>query len=321
MLAPTTGFYTPEAPVRLGANLPWTNVGVRLTHALTANDALKAAGLLWDVQLKKVVVNLGTDEHPRWVDFPKKRAMVRDHVQGTTEGTRFLGIGSPHYKILQNKDAFGFFDKIVQRQEAVYHSAGSLLGGRLVFIVAKLPEDVPVTDDALVESYVLLTNSHSGQRRFRMSYLPTLAQDGSILASPSRFSASLRHMGQSFEGRIAEVRRALGLLPSWVNSVGGSFKAMAARPASEAEIDAYLTAVFPKEKEENVAEIIRTSVKERVYEDRPRPSVWDVYTETADWVDTAGKAQKPAARLSSIWFGERAKRKDRAFIHAAKLAS
>jgi hypothetical protein len=60
----------------------------------------------------------------------------------------------------QNREAFAFVDQLLG-SAIHFETAGSLYGGRRVWVLATLPVDVEVGGDT-VRPYVLLMNSHDG---------------------------------------------------------------------------------------------------------------------------------------------------------------
>ena len=71
-----------------------------------------------------------------------------------------LGIVGERYRIVQNHEAFTFIDQLLG-SSIHFETAGSLHGGRRVWVLATLPDHVEVGGDA-VRPYVLLMNSHDG---------------------------------------------------------------------------------------------------------------------------------------------------------------
>ncbi len=63
-------------------------------------------------------------------------------------------------RIVQNHEAFAFIDQLLG-SSINFETAGSLHGGRRVWVLATLPEHVEVGGDS-VRPYVLLMNSHDG---------------------------------------------------------------------------------------------------------------------------------------------------------------
>ena len=58
-------------------------------------------------------------------------------MRRTSDG-KVLGIVGPRYAVLQNKDAFGWFQPFLDAKEAALHTAGSLRGGSRIWVLAKL---------------------------------------------------------------------------------------------------------------------------------------------------------------------------------------
>jgi phage/plasmid-like protein (TIGR03299 family) len=65
------------------------------------------------------------------------------------------------YEVVQNKDAFSFFDSIIDSGEAIFETAGALGNGERIFLSAKLPDDFVIGTEK-IEKYIMLTNSHNG---------------------------------------------------------------------------------------------------------------------------------------------------------------
>ena len=88
---------------------------------------------------------------PRCEEIPGYYATVRQ------DNLSVLGIVGERYRIVQNEEAFQFVDQLLGR-ELHFETAGSLHGGRRVWVLATLPDHVQVGGDA-VRPYVLLMNS------------------------------------------------------------------------------------------------------------------------------------------------------------------
>ena len=68
---------------------------------------------------------------------------------------------SDRYRIVQNEEAFRFTDDLLG-EGVTYETAGSLQGGKKVWMLAKLPEKYIIAGDE-VTPYLVLFNSHDGQ--------------------------------------------------------------------------------------------------------------------------------------------------------------
>lgn len=115
-----------ESMFYAGREKPWHGLGTQVEEAPTSADALRLAGLDWTVQRKPIQVCGG-----RKVD--NFFANVR-----SSDGA-VLGVVSDRYQVVQNAEAFAFTDALIGGEGQVhYETAGSLMGGRKIWLLAKL---------------------------------------------------------------------------------------------------------------------------------------------------------------------------------------
>lgn len=79
----------------------------------------------------------------------------------------------PEYQVIQNVDAFSFFDSIVEGEGIMYETCGALGKGERIFICAKLPDYIKVGKEDLIEKYLFLTTSHDGMGSITAAFTPT----------------------------------------------------------------------------------------------------------------------------------------------------
>ena len=79
---------------------PWHGLGTQLDCPATAEEAITAAGLNYDVQLTPLATTDG-------LDVPQRKAVVRYDTQ------QVLGVVGNDYVPVQNREAFGFLDAVV----------------------------------------------------------------------------------------------------------------------------------------------------------------------------------------------------------------
>jgi len=158
---------------------PWHGLGAVLDRPpATLSEAIEASGLGWNVAKEPIAIDRGETSvadwsAPRCEEIPGFYATVR---QDTRE---VLGIVGERYRIVQNHEAFAFVDQLLG-SSINFETAGSLHGGRRVWVLATLPDHVEVGGD-VVRPYVLLMNSH----------------DGSTAGPRSAWSARTRSIGVS----------------------------------------------------------------------------------------------------------------------------
>lgn len=134
------------------ANKPaWHGLGTVLDHAPTAEEAIVAAGLDWLVEKSQVTY----DFNGQTLEMPGRYVMTRQDTGAP------LGIVSDLYQPLQNAEAFDALSLVLQEKGLKYESAGSLFGGKTVWLLARHPDVATIGGDA-VERYVLLATTHDG---------------------------------------------------------------------------------------------------------------------------------------------------------------
>jgi phage/plasmid-like protein (TIGR03299 family) len=140
---------------------PWHGLGAVLDQPpTTIAEAIERSGLSWRVEREPIAIDRGDIATandwwlPRCEEIPGWWANVRQDTR------QVLGIVGERYRIVQNIEAFQFVDQLIG-SAMHFETAGSLHGGRRVWVLAQLPDHVDVGGDP-VRPYVLLMNSHDG---------------------------------------------------------------------------------------------------------------------------------------------------------------
>lgn len=143
--------------------MPWHGLGVVLDeYPRSIDEAMDRAALGWKVTRGDVLVV----RTPEWTDdFGSKRPAELIPAKGFKANLRedsgeVLGIVSQEYEMVDNRDAFRFLDGLIG-SELHFETAGSLWGGRRVWVLARLPEYIELGGD-LSATYIYVANSHDG---------------------------------------------------------------------------------------------------------------------------------------------------------------
>ena len=144
----------------------WHRLGTVIdADVVTSREAISLAKLDWTVEQHPLFANVPSDPADyggftveELVNVPNKVANVRMDTRDV------LGIVTPHYHIVQNADAFDFFDELIGRGDAHYHTAGSLYNGRKVWALARLNRDILIggDPDEKIDPFICLANGHDG---------------------------------------------------------------------------------------------------------------------------------------------------------------
>ena len=176
---------------------PWHKLGVRVEEALTAEEALEKAGLNWDVNPMPVF-----DSHGR--EIPGYSANVRSSDESV------LGIVGSRYQIVQNREAFDFTDSLIG-EGLKYETAGSLKGGKRIWLLGKMPERY-INGDKF-DPYICFTNTHDGTGAVKCCITPIRVVCNNTLnmaLEGAKQSWSTRHTG-NIQTKLADARRTLEL--------------------------------------------------------------------------------------------------------------
>lgn len=305
--------------------VPWHGLGTQLPAEVTAAEAIKIAGLDWEVGLRPLWFETPAiaGQMSRMSEIADKRAIVRE------SDNSFFGIATPAYTPMQNRDAFTFFDNIVGSGQAIYHTAGSLRGGRVVWILAKLPQTAEIKGVDPVNNYLLLMNGHDGGLALRMHWTPIRVVCWNTLQS-----AMANIVGQQFyarhtagiDKRVAEAQQTLGLAAKRFDGFIEQAERLANASFLKAELDEYLKAVLefvPDEKPDEQRVTSKVKAIARITElvetgaglQNPaiRGTKWAAYNAVTEFVDHERPTRAAAGRLDVAWLGSGADLKDRAW--------
>jgi phage/plasmid-like protein (TIGR03299 family) len=147
-----------------GTKTAWHGLGQIVEEAQTSREAIVLAGLDYDVYKSELWTPTKSGSGDATMQVPGKWATVR------SDNGVPLGVVGDKYTVLQNRDAFGFIDKIIGAKEAVFQTAGALGKGERVFITAKLPEKCVIGMDDVIDNYFFITSSHDGSGSVEIAF-------------------------------------------------------------------------------------------------------------------------------------------------------
>lgn len=301
---------------------PWHGLGTIVVKAPSIEEGIKLAGLDWSVDLKEVAVEGNV--------VKGYKAAMR------SSDNSCLGIVSDQYKVLQNQDAFNFFEPFLDTDQATLETAGSLKNGKRVWILAKLSLDDMIIDekhDDRVEKFILLSNSHDGTAAVKVGYTPIrVVCNNTLTAAEESVDSNLirvTHRGDVL-GSLDMVRDAMIAMDASFKTTEEMYKKLAnTRNIKKEDIKKYVMAVYSKQDmnknyEDNTAiteeEISAQRKKliarvEELFDLEPVPSAWALYN-SMNYVLNHERGRSTESRYNSIWF-ESGKRLDK---EALKLA-
>lgn len=215
--------------------VPWHGLGTRLENPPTSEEALVAAGLDWKVIQKPIYTTNDGVSTP----ISGYRANIRD------TDNKVLGIVTDKYKIVQNVEAFEFVDNLLG-EGVRFETAGSLLGGQKVWLLAILPNKYKAIDD-VIAPYLCFTNSHDGSGAIRVVLTPTRVVCNNTLniaLKNAHRSWSCVHKG-NIQAKLEEARKTLVLAENYMEKFCMEAERLHSKMLHKNDIEAFIEDLFP----------------------------------------------------------------------------
>lgn len=215
----------------------WHGLGQVVNGAMTAEQAIRLANLDYEVAKTEIFI-----ETPEKVIVPDRFATYR------TDTKEALGVVGSRYTIVQNRDAFGFFDAIIDAGEAIFETAGALGRGERIFVTAKLPEDILVGGEK-IEGYLLLTLSHDGTSPIIAGITKVrVVCNNTLQAALGKLSnrIAIPHFSNAKE-QLAEAYRVMGMVSKYNVEVSEIFNKMVDKKLDDGQLKSYIFDVLKPE--------------------------------------------------------------------------
>lgn len=206
--------------------------GVKTFNAESAKEALSIAGLDWTVSAQSVMLANGQE-------VPNTKAIVR------SDNSQVLGVVGGAYQTVQN-DSLAFFDEIRQvMPDLRYVSAGSIGGGRRVWLLADFGAFEAQRGD-IIRKQIMLFNSHDGTTALSYAIVPNriFCNNQVAMTLTKGTFLKLRHSASTTERLKDAEKVALSAVNNYEH-VEGCFKALASKPLSVKMVDKALDTLFP----------------------------------------------------------------------------
>ena len=223
-----TMFYTREKP--------WHGLGIRVAEAPSSEEALRLAGLDWQVKQEPVYTDTGEA-------IPGYKANIRDRDR------RVLGVVTDRYKIIQNQEAFAFTDALLGKGVR-YETAGSLQGGRRVWLLARLPKEYIISGEQ-VSPYLVFSNTHDGSGAVKVALTPVrvvCCNTLNLALDTAKRSWSMIHTG-NIRDKLQEAEDTLFMAEAYMMLLGKEFGNLQRQKITDRQVAEYIEMLLPLEKD------------------------------------------------------------------------
>lgn len=213
---------------------PWHREDIVVADAPTYAEALRLAGVDFDVVARPVHVQMADGAMSQ---SPMGKAIVRLD-RGTTLGEAVLSVVGDQYEPLQNRDAFGVLEPLLDKGVAHLETGGCLRGGRDVWMLVRFDIADPVVQEVFADEVVpfgLITNNHAGEARALVMQTPirvvcanTLGQ--ALVGWKDRTDVvAVSHRGDARVKMVDAAERMFGQIVERYHIIAEQYRAMRSR--------------------------------------------------------------------------------------------
>lgn len=303
--------------------VPWHGLGVILRNPPSIEEAIRMAGLDWEVALKPLCI--AEDGRP-----------VRANATVRLSDGKILGNAlGPDYRVLQNRDAFRWFQPFIDAGTATLESAGSLRGGVRVWVLAKIEGSMfDVRPGDAVQPYILLAHAHDHSLAIRVGFtavrvvcMNTLM--GAIQSESTNKLIKIRHT-ENAGAALEKIRTTMDLARQEFAATAEQLRELARVGCSDLTLRRYVRKVFFPAMEATdfeagggkgdriLAQVIPLFECGRGA-DLSRGTLWGAFNAVTEFT-THIRGRSADGRVDSQWFGEGAKIAQRALGTALEFA-
>jgi len=304
---------------------PWNSKGIKVPGLMTVEEALIAGRANWDVTRESIMLadlNM-TPVADHW-------ATCRNGPETDDDGVIKkipLGIVGKKYTIVQNREAFSFFDYAIEEGVACIETVGVLGNGQTVFAVAKLPKTFEPTPGDPIEAYILLITTHDGSGSIQALFMPYRLSCTNMLIGVMKGAKNIvkiRHT-KSAQSRLKMAHELMGVSDAYWTNLAACYSKLAMSNMVRLDVIEFIKKLFPGQMKEIVKngvakkeEVVSTRTKNNrlkvfgLYEGEAKGSrfapgtKWQAFNAVTEYIDHERSIRKTSNAWESSVFGSQA---------------
>lgn len=306
---------------------PWHNLGHIVQDAPTIAAGIKLAGLDWQVVEQALYTQDGIRVN--------HKAIIRETDKSV------LGVVGQDYAPVQNNKAFEFFQPFIESGECTLETAGSLRGGKRIWILAKINRDpIKVKNNDIIDKYLLLSNGHDGNSAVKVGFTPIRVVCANTLAMTD-LKGIANQLIRIYHTK--EVNNNLDTIRETIDAANQRFEAnaevyqfLASRGVNRQDLDQFVQRVFfphvdltnnetSQRQKTRIANMNETIMRlfETGYgnnENNVNGTYYALYNAATQYLSyEAGRSDD--TRIDSLWFGQSVNKNKKALDVALELAN
>ena len=218
--------------------VPWHSIGTVVAGLLTSKECLVQARLAW--KTLKTPLFFRDDKGNECV-AEDSFATVRSDTNG------FLGTVGARYTPIDNESAMDILDPVIG-DKASYETAGSLRGGKIVWMLAKVEKEWMIAGDSF-RTYCLVYLSHDGKHPVTVRFVTVRVVCANTLAAACngvKAQVSIRHT-RNFAEKIEQAHKILGLQDENTREFKKIMESLAKKKVSESYQWDFVNTLIPSD--------------------------------------------------------------------------
>jgi len=262
----------------------WHELGQTTEAKVTASEAIKVAKLDWEVEQ---VPCLHEGINGELLQVPDNYIVRRKDTLAP------LSVMSSRYTPIQNQEVFDFADSIIGEGQAVWDTAGSLAGGRKIFMQVELEGKLFLNsnpDDTTVKR-VLFVSSHDGSKALQGMITPVrvVCQNTLNAALGNRSNTFKVFHRKNYQSKQQEAAKVLELAHAYYEDLQVVMNELAEQEVTASYVEGFLGTLLPASKDEvpTRTENRRKDLVNLFHNGKGNlgKSKWDLYNAVTEFVD------------------------------------
>ena len=274
----------------------WHRLGTTVAgQAFTAEEAMRLGHLGgWNVRKVPLSANVLDEDGITTLDVP---AFATVRTNPFTQRPEALGVVGSGYLPLQNEEHAEFLNLLADESGAIFDTAGSLRGGRQVFVTMRLPDSLVIGGTDRDDLNIAALNSHDGSSAFRLVVTPVRVVCANTQAAALRdhvSSWSIRHTSNA-KVAVQAARDALGLTFAYAEAFQAEAERLLEQEMTDAQFFDLIRATFGTTPDDAPRRVRRSSgdrfaTLSRLFHDAEtqadiRGTAWAGYQAVTEYVD------------------------------------
>ncbi len=274
----------------------WHNLGQIVDNPMTTKEAIIMGGLDYKVVKKPLFISNRKDK-------------LKDFMYTSRTDTKeVFGVVGKDYQIVQNSEAFEFFDVLLDKDVQI-ETVGALGLGEKIFISCKLPHKIVVGHkDDLTEMYVLLSSSHDGKGAVVAGITPVrvVCQNTLNMALSKGMSnrISIRHTSKASE-RLTQAGQIMRHALTYQQTLEEAYNFLFKTKVSDSVAKELILRIIQGDKKEstrgnNIAETIEMCYNAGVGQEKIVGTAWGLFNGVTHYLSHEKKYQSEESKFNSL---------------------